>query len=204
MTYKVKRGEQEFGPYSLTELSEYAGTGNVLASDLARSDGMAEWITVERVLGNVPVPIAARAPVEARVVAKLPPNLHWLLVLLITAITQGIFSLVWGLILANWARKMTGNNKPLVLIAMYPAGVIATVIAAALGFKGMLGVCMVAGLIMYVWGTFSIKEAMEEHYNSKEKIGLILSGPMTLFFSVIYLQYHVNRLHKWKDTGVLA
>jgi len=31
-----------------------------------------------------------------------------------------------------------------------------------------------------------------------------LSGVMTFFFSIIYLQYHINRIHRWKNTGILS
>jgi hypothetical protein len=44
---------------------------------------------------------------------------------------------------------------------------------------------------------------MEEYDNSRENIALTLRGVMTFFFSVIYLQYRVNRIAKWKKTSVL-
>jgi hypothetical protein len=45
---------------------------------------------------------------------------------------------------------------------------------------------------------------MEEYYNTVENIGLSLSGGMTFFFNVIYFQYHINRIARWKKTGVLS
>jgi hypothetical protein len=45
---------------------------------------------------------------------------------------------------------------------------------------------------------------MEEYYNSTENIGLSLSGVMTFFFSAVYLQYHINRIARWKKTGELS
>jgi hypothetical protein len=45
---------------------------------------------------------------------------------------------------------------------------------------------------------------MEEYYTSTENIGLTLSSPMTFFFSTLYIQYHINRLARWKKTGVLS
>lgn len=94
----------------------------------------------------------------------------------------------------------------MVLVAMYPAGMVAGVLtmvlykdAAALG-----GLFIIAGATVYLFGVFSIKAAMEEYYNSTENIGLTLSGVMTFFFSTVYIQYHINRLARWKKTGVLA
>ena len=65
------------------------------------------------------------------------------------------------------------------------------------------GFFVIAGAIVYLFGVFNIKAAMEEYYNSTEDIGLQLSGAMTFFFSTVYLQYHINRIARWKKTGVL-
>lgn len=126
--------------------------------------------------------------------------------LILGLVTRQLFNLVWALIQANWARKLTGDNKPMVLVAMYPAGIVAGVLtmvlykdAAALG-----GLFIIAGAIVYLFGVFSIKAAMEEYYNSTENIGLTLTRVMTFFFSTVYIQYHINRLARWKKTGVLA
>jgi len=69
---------------------------------------------------------------------------------------------------------------------------------------GIGGILFVAGLIFYIIGIFKIRDAMLEYYNSREKIGLELTGAMTFFFSTVYLQYHVNEIARWKKTGVLA
>jgi hypothetical protein len=113
--------------------------------------------------------------------------------------------MVWAVVLANWARKLSGDNKPIVLVAMYPAGIVAVMLmtsiypsAAPFGaiFRLAIG-------IIYIVGMFSIKAAMEEYYNYTENIGLQLSGTMTFFFSTVYLQYHINSIARWKKTGVL-
>ena len=65
MNYFVKRDIQEYGPYTLAELQRYVATGNVLLTDLCRSDGMSEWISVSQVIGNIPVPVAAPAVTAA-------------------------------------------------------------------------------------------------------------------------------------------
>jgi len=106
----------------------------------------------------------------------------------------------------NWARKLINNNKPMVLVAMYPAGVIAgiLVIMTNKSFAALGGLFIIAGAIVYLVGIFSIKAAMEEYYNWTEKMGLQMSGAMTFFFSTIYIQYHVNRIARWKKTGVIS
>jgi len=222
MNYMVKRGEESFGPYTLLDLQKYLQEGRVLPGDLAQSEGMTEWVPVSQIVGNIPLPALApaggAAAVPAQPLVPLPPNLHWailLILLLVGRVLQSLlavlFSWIWALILANWARKLVGNNKAMVLVAMYPAGLVAGGLAVGAGtasnvlaFSVLGGVLIIGGLIAYIVGIFKIRDAMEEYYNSRENIALTLSGVMTFFFSIIYLQYHVNRIARWKKTGILS
>jgi hypothetical protein len=221
MEYTVRRGEQTFGPYTLTELQEYFREGRLQSGDLAQSEGMSEWVPLSQILGNIPLPaLAPSAPATpAEPLVALPPNLHWALLLLIIAVGQfralnfllAIFLWVWSLIIANWARKLINNNRPMVLVAMYPAGFLAAIVSMGIGavshnqgFIALGGLFILAGVIIYVFGIFKIRDAMEEYYNTRENIALSLSGVMTFFFSLVYLQFHINRIARWKNTGVLG
>lgn len=211
MQYFVKRGEQRFGPYSLSDLQRYVQSGNVLTDDLAQSEGMDEWVKVSQVLGDIPAISAVSdstlaVPTDEHQLVPLPPNLHWSIVLILDIVTRQLFNLVWALVQANWARKLTGDNKPMVQVAMYPAGMVAGILTVIVSkqMAWLGGLFIVAGAIMLLIGVFSIKAAMEEYYNSTENIGLTLSGVMTFFFSTIYIQYHINRIARWKKTGVLS
>ena len=214
MDYFVERGEERFGPYSLADLQAYAQSGQILPDDLARSDGMTESVPVSRILGNIPAPVTA-APIAEAVAPELvplPPNVHWLLLVLLQFITQSLFSILWMFVLANWARKLSGSNKAMVLVAMSPTGILAGFVAMGFdettsgggGLAAIGALLLLGGAIATVVGMFTIREAMVDYYNSREDIGLSLSGVMTFVFSVIYLQYHVNRIARWKKTGVLA
>lgn len=211
MEYFVKRGEQSFGPYSLPDLQRYVQSGNLVAGDLAQSEGMTDWVPLSQVLGNIPA-MAVNSGGSVAVVAAepqlvaLPPNLHWSIVLILGVLTRQLFNLVWALVQGNWARKLSGDNKPLVLVAMYPAGMVAGILTMALSRSAAaLGLLfIIAGAIVYIVGIFSIRSAMEEYYNSTENIGLQLSGGMTFFFSTVYIQYHINSIARWKKTGVLS
>jgi hypothetical protein len=210
MEYFVKRGEQRFGPYSLSDLQQYVQSGNLAVEDVAQSEGMTDWVPLSQVLGNIPVtvipPGGATAAAAQPHLVPLPPNLHWSIVLILGILTRQLFNLIWALVQGNWARKLSGDNKPLVLVAMYPAGMVAGILtmvlyrdAAALG-----GLFIIGGAIVYLFGVFSIKAAMEEYYTSTENIGLSMSGVMTFFFSTVYIQYHINSIARWKKTGVLS
>lgn len=210
MDYFVKRGDQRFGPYSLPDLQQYVQSGNLVTGDLAQSEGMIDWVPLSQVLGNIPALALSGGGVAFAAVAEpqlvpLPPNLHWSIVLILGLLTRQLFNLIWALVQGNWARRLTGDNKPLVLVAMYPAGMVAGILTMLLyrGAAALGGLFIIAGAIVYVVGMFSIKAAMEEYYNSTENIGLQLSGVMTFFFSTVYIQYHINSLARWKKTGVL-
>ena len=198
MQYFVKRGEQRFGPYSLSDLQRYVQSGNIATDDFTQSEGMSDWVPVSQVLGNIPATAvtsggAAVAPALERELVPLPPNLHWAIVLVLGTVTLGLFNTVWALIQANWARKLSGNNKPMVLVAMYPAGIVTGTIMGILKVPLVPLVNLVTGIV-YLVGIFSIRDAMEDYYNSIENIGLSLSGVVTFFFSTVYIQYHINKI----------
>lgn len=213
MEYFVKRGEQRFGPYSLSDLQGYVQSGNVAIDDLTQSEGMVDWVPVSQVLGNIPANAvtsggAAAAPAPERESVPLPPNWHWAIVLVLGVVTRQLFNLIWALVQANWARKLSGDNKPMVLVAMYPAGMVAgtlmTVLFRGQALAGLGALFILAGAIVYLVGVFSIRDAMEDYYNSTENIGLRMTGVMTFFFSTVYIQYHINRIARWKKTGALS
>jgi hypothetical protein len=208
MEYYVKRGDERFGPYGLADLQRYAQSGNVLVDDLAQSEGMADWVPVSQVLGNIPsvAPAGEAVWLPEPQLVELPPNWHWSIVLILGIVTRQFFNLIWALIQANWARKLSGNNKAMVLVAMYPAGIITGILITILlpRYAPLGGLFIGGGAIVYLFGVFAIRNAMEDYYNSKENIGLTLTGVMTFFFSTVYIQYHINRIARWKKTGVLS
>src|SRR5260370_11788781 len=168
MEYFVKRGEQRFGPYSLSDLQQYVQSGNLAVGDLAQSEGMTDWVPLSQVLGNIPAMAMAGGGVAVATAAEpqlveLPPNLHWSIVLILGLLTRQLFNLVWALLQGNWARKLSGDNKPLVLAAMYPSGMVAGLLTIILfHFAALAGLFIIAGAIIYIVGMFSIKAAMEE------------------------------------------
>jgi hypothetical protein len=61
----------------------------------------------------------------------------------------------------------------------------------------------IAVSIMAITAFFRMRRGLLDYYNSVEPIGLKLSGAMTFFFSIYYLQYHLTRIANWKKTGQL-
>ena len=201
MTYQISRDGQEFGPYSLSDVQRYVGTGNILVTDLARAEGTTEWIPVSQVIGTIAVapPPAAAAYVP---VANYPdpPNLHWALVLLFSFLSCALFYYVWALIQAAWMRRIQPKSQALFY---YIGGLVCVVIYVILAFgsraeSGISLIFRIGGSVLIIVGAFNLRSSLEEHYTSAEPIGLTLSGVMTFFFPTIYFQYHFNRINEIK------
>jgi len=145
MHYQISRGGQTYGPYTLADLKRYVESGHVLLSDLAKSEEMAEWVTVSEILNpqglpaaGDPAPVAEPAyaaaytpqPVYAPVAQyQDPPNLHWGLVLLFDVVTLELFQMVWNLVLATWMQRVQPNSKALLF---YIVGYVLTVVHAVM------------------------------------------------------------------------
>ena len=161
---------------------------------------------------------------------NVPPSLHWAIILVIAVFTSGLFITIWAFIQANWIRSIDPASKAirdLIIGSVFPilgaiaAGIflVATGVATGLAWQldnpslavlgsmasGFLIMIMlgIVGLIFTLKCFFGMKASMERYYNSTEPINLRLSGVMTLFFNVFYLQYHMTRIADWKRTGVL-
>lgn len=61
MHYQISRNGQEYGPYTLEDLQRYLASGNVLPTDLAKSETMTEWVPVSELVTSThpPAPPAA-------------------------------------------------------------------------------------------------------------------------------------------------
>lgn len=212
MNYFIKRDLQEYGPYTLSELQRYVASGNVLLTDLCHSEGATDWVPVSQVIGNIPVPQAAPAPTQASIAAAAaarypsPPNLHWALVLLIGIVTCGIFLWVWAIVQASWVRKVQPASKGIILWSSAILLSLLEVVVSTMpnnSAQGLMILFRLAGAILWISGSFSMKNSIEEHYNTDEPIGLNLNGVMVFFFNVFYFQYHFNQINETrKQQGV--
>ena len=228
MNYHVIRDDQEFGPYSLADLQQYVAQGSILPTDHARSEGMEQTVEVQQIIGNIPVPAAPasqnygqvpgytagytgspESPATAPPVG-LPPGLHWVIVLVLTGVTFGVFAWVWMFVEASYVKKIRPQSKALVYYAIALAGLlIGSFIAGMLqetmpdASKILGGLSQLSFIVLLQVGHFSLKSSLEEYYTRVENIHLHLSGPMTFFFNTIYFQYHLSEIRRWKQTARL-
>ncbi len=221
MLYHVTRNGQNYGPYTLEDLQKYVASGNVLPTDLTKSDDMPDWVPVSHVLGMAPdlPPSYQPPPPPTYPVSNLAPypdapNLNWVLVLLFSFFTCTLFRWVWTLVLAAWMKRVQPNSKA---IFFYAA-------AAVLGFWEVLlsshshvvlqpgvhwwvtyygghplrDVIVLVSWVVRLIARFTMRSELEQHFNTAEPVGLSLSGVMTFFFGCVYFQYHLNRINELK------
>jgi hypothetical protein len=220
MLYHVSRNGQVYGPYTTEDLQRYVASGNVMPSDLAKSDEMPDWVPVAEVLAasappTAPTPLAPYpgAPPDYPQTAAVypdPPNLHWALVLILGIFTCGLFCTVWDFVQSAWMRKVNPRSNALFLyIAEFAfsflGGAARTFLIFSGAFRQLHHTYFPLGLITFViaitlleFARFDMRRSMEEHFNGPEPIGLSLSGVMTFFFGIYYFQYHFTHINELK------
>ena len=204
MNYFIKREIHEYGPYTLAELQRYVASGNVLLTDLCRSEGMQDWVPVSQVIGNIPVPVAAPTPAAAVLQVSPyppPPSLHWGIVVLLGVLTCGLFGWAWAIVEAIWLKKVQPASKALLYWSIALGLLMLEIMFAFVpdnNVRMMAALPRLAGIVMWIVAAFSMKNSLEEHYNVAEPLGLNLNGVMTFFFNVYYFQYHFTRINELK------
>jgi GYF domain 2 len=230
MKYYVQRQLNEYGPYSLADLQRYVAQGNVLLTDLTRSEGMTDWVPVSQVIGNIPVPVpaapmqapgggysggtvygAASAPALVPEMFSNPPNFHWVGVLLLGLFTRWLFADIWLIVQAMWLRKVTNSTKDIFLAAGALASLFFGVAMIAVNDGAddnpalIVGFLLAVGsIVLRIVAQFSMRSSIEDHYNTVEPMNLSLSGVMTFFFGTVYFQYHFNQINSWKRASALG
>ncbi len=222
MLYHVTRNGQNYGPYTLEDLQRYVASGNVLPTDMAKSDDMADWIPVSQVL-NMPAaaptafqqqPLAPDYPASPSAIFPDAPNLSWGLVLLFEILTCSLFRWVWNLVLAAWLKRVQPNSKAILYYAAAAILAFCQFVVSSHShmvfqpgvhwwvtyytghpLRNLLGI---ATWVVYLIARFTMRSELELHYNTVEPVGLSLSGVMTFFFGGLYFQYHINRINELK------
>jgi hypothetical protein len=213
-----------YGPYTLEDLQRYVASGNILPTDMAKSEDMPDWLPVAQVLGiagttGVENPAAMPTPAygapsgypqPSGVAFPDPPNLHWALELLLGFFTCGLFVVVWNLVIASWANRIQPASKALmfyiaatVLIVLNLGSSWTVIISLSHHVHphhSVLGNLMsLATWIVRLIARFTLRDTLEQHFNGPEPLGLRLNPVMTFFFGGIYFQYKLNEINEMKQ-----
>jgi hypothetical protein len=122
-----------------------------------------------------------------------PPSLHWVLVLALAVVTFGLFSVVWMFVQARWVMRFDAKPKAIYVLAIGVPVIFAMAFLNELALGANELVDLLGNLIalaVVVTAYFDMRAAIEAKFN------LNLSGPMTFFFNVLYLQYHMRLIAK--------
>jgi hypothetical protein len=227
MLYQISRAGQLYGPYTLEDIQRYITQGNILPTDLAKSEEMPGWIPVSQLLGTSTVPVAPSAyPIASYAPAAYtlgsaaypdPPNLHWALVLLFGLLTCGIFTFVWDLVQVLWLKKVVPNTKAFLYFLIFIGveivnlalsfGKLALIFGSSSsrmvlrspGLSALSFIVSISVLVVVILYRFTMRNDLELHFNGPDPIGLRLGGVMTFFFGGLYFQYHFNRINEIKQ-----
>jgi hypothetical protein len=220
MTYQVSRNGQLYGPYTLEDLQRYVASGNILPTDMAKSEDMPDWLPVAQILGTagtggpaIPTPAYAAPstyPQPSGIVYPDPPNLHWTLELLLGFLTCRVFVVVWNLIIASWANRVQPASKALM---WYIAATVLFVLELGSSWTFVISLSHhvhprhsvlgnligIAAFVVRLIARFTLRDTLEQHFNGPEPLGLRLSAVMTFFFGGIYFQYKLNEINEMKQ-----
>ncbi len=226
MPYQIDRNGQMYGPYTMEDVQRYVASGHILPTDLAKDEAMADWIPVAQLLGNagaaqVPPATAYGAGMQtpyaqaglnpAGAAYADPPNIHWVLVLVLGIFTCGIFTVIYDMVQAAWLKRVQPDSKALfyyiaatVFWLMNLSVSLRQIMTIHVGYGAVPHTNYTGGIfsliyaVLLVVARFAMRNSLEEHYNGPEPIGLRLSGVMTFFFGSLYFQYHFNRINEMK------
>jgi hypothetical protein len=135
-----------------------------------------------------------------------PPRFNVFLLFIICCVTCGLFVPIWFFMRRRWLNILTQDQK---LGAGMPAGalaldlfawllVFASLVFADEGVVTMMGYginafAFVSGLLV-LGAAFKTRAIIDWHYNYTREMGISVSGVATFFFTILYLQYVINRL----------
>jgi hypothetical protein len=119
---------------------------------------------------------------------------------------------VWNLVIASWANRVQPASKALMfyiiatVLILINAGSSWGVVVAISHHSGvppqphLLGNLVgLATWIMRLIARFTLRDTLEQHFNTAEPIGLRLNAVMTFFFGGIYFQYKLNEINQIKQ-----
>ena len=107
MQIHIARNGQKFGPYTVSEVNDYLGTGFLKPEDSAWHEGLSDWQPLSSIQGvhvaasrrRTPPPPPAAAPASARVVTLMKPDNYMVSAILATlfcCLPFGIVAIVYA------------------------------------------------------------------------------------------------------------
>ncbi|MEI6248515.1 MAG: DUF4339 domain-containing protein [Verrucomicrobiota bacterium] len=96
MNYQISRAGQTIGTYDIEALKAAVLSGQVLATDLAWTQGMPEWKSVSIVLAGESVPLSQGSAISAERIRTVASNHRAMNLCLLVSILAAIFFIILG------------------------------------------------------------------------------------------------------------
>ncbi|HZD77017.1 MAG TPA: hypothetical protein VE218_08435 [Acidobacteriaceae bacterium] len=160
---------------------------------------------------------------NGRVDYPAPPRLHWALILvgsfalafagaflsqltglrwIAIVLSPEVFVLSWILVQASFVQRLAPSTHILLTTVLATIFLLSPIFIVNLGWQSAAGWMLLgnlAGTIMVWIDLYRMRDALESHYNSVERYGLTMAGPLLFFFGPFYLQYHLRKIALWKE-----
>jgi hypothetical protein len=106
----------------------------------------------------------------------------------------------WSLLQAGWLRKADARSTA---ICWYAGSIL---LSGGLFLPGLVvhlpeavnNLWSIAFVVVWVAGIFMFRRDMQRYFNTTDNVGLGLSRWMTLFFNVVYFQYHLHDIAEFR------
>ena len=205
-----------FGPYTLQEVQQYMGSGNIVATDLVQPEGSTEWLPASQVfpLASVAEPPSYpnQPPSQLGGLPALypdPPDLPWWLALIADVLSGGLFFTGWNIYTSAWLRRIDAAS---IALYFYIAEAVLALINLPSTYHGVahwiwgapvVYVPHAVSLGLLTWtvrliARFVFRTELLRHFNGPEPIGLQLNGFLTFLFGGLYFQFKFNEINRIK------
>jgi len=131
-----------------------------------------------------------------------PPTLPWVLVLVLSVATLGLFAVVWLIVLCNWVRKVRGKSQAfrwaVSIPCLIPGFIVLMIPIAVIGEISGIDVRSVEVMVIDVFRLLCffvpwIAVLLLSGEMRASPIGLPVGRWKTLWFGITYLQFRLNR-----------
>ena len=139
------------------------------------------------------------------------PTTNVLLVIVLSAITLGIYIPIWFLRRRDWLDHLSAHESLssgaavflLILFsisaAFFPIVILSTDPSLVSGLDMIDNLISLIGSITILVLAFKVRRILHEHFNVTHKLGVYFSGVFTFLFTIFYLQYKINQLAEMQE-----
>lgn len=125
--------------------------------------------------------------------------MHWLLALILSIATAGVFAGLWALVIGAWLKRVRPQSSALALYLIFDVLGAALLVSILLPQRVHLVAWLpVFAVVVWIIASFVMRDDLMIHFNGDEPVGLSLGIWATLFGSIYYFQSHLSAIARLK------